>query len=168
MSTDWQVSEVGDTCRAAAGLVRRQSVQIEWLSAGTAHLGFPALLSVPHLLLREIIMNRRHCWMQKFWKSQFFLLRKNCLVEFECTAQFTPSSPSLIQHFHCNRLTKLLFFVRNGFRLTEEGHVRLKPFWTKAMQWKCWVRGRELVVNCVVHSNSTRCLSTSRWPEYNS
>ena len=30
-------------------------------SAGTAHLGFPALLSVPHLLSREIKMNRRHC-----------------------------------------------------------------------------------------------------------
>ena len=32
----------------------------QWLSAGTAHLGFPALLSVPHLLSREIKMNRRH------------------------------------------------------------------------------------------------------------
>ena len=47
MATDWhwQVSEVGDTCRAAAGPGRRRSVQIEWLSAGTAHLGFSALLS---------------------------------------------------------------------------------------------------------------------------
>ena len=44
-----------------AGPRRRRSVQIEWLSAGTAHLGFPALLSVPHLLSREIKMNRRHC-----------------------------------------------------------------------------------------------------------
>ena len=61
MATDWQVSEVGDTCRAAAGPVRRRSVQIGRLSAGTAHLGFPALLSVPHLLSREIKMNRRHC-----------------------------------------------------------------------------------------------------------
>ena len=60
MATDWQVSEVGDTCRAAAGPGRRRSVQIELLSAGTAHLGFPALLSVPHLLSREIKMNRRH------------------------------------------------------------------------------------------------------------
>ena len=60
MATDWQVSEVGDTCRAAARPGRRRSVQIEWLSAGTAHLGFPALLSVPHLLSREIKMNRRH------------------------------------------------------------------------------------------------------------
>ena len=65
MATDWQVSEVGDTCRAAAGPGRRRSVQIEWLSAGTAHLGFPALLSVPHLLSREKKMNRCHwaeCW----------------------------------------------------------------------------------------------------------
>ena len=61
MATDWQVSEVGDTCRAAAGPGQRRSVQIEWFSAGTAHLGFPALLSVPHLLSREIKMNRRHC-----------------------------------------------------------------------------------------------------------
>ena len=62
MATDWQVSEVGDTCRAAAVPGRLRSVQIEWswLSAGTAHLGFPALLSVPHLLSREIKMNRRH------------------------------------------------------------------------------------------------------------
>ena len=59
MATDWQVSEVGDTCRAAARPSRRRSVQIEWLSAGTAHLGFPALSSVPHLLSREIKMNRR-------------------------------------------------------------------------------------------------------------
>ena len=51
---------MGDTCRAAAGPGRRRSVQIERLSAGTAHLGFPALLSVPHLLSREIKMNRRH------------------------------------------------------------------------------------------------------------
>ena len=63
MATDWQVSEVGDTRRAAAGPGRRRSVKIEWLSAGTAHLGFPALLSVPHLLSREIKMNRRH------WRS---------------------------------------------------------------------------------------------------
>ena len=34
----------------------------QWLSAGTAHLGFPALLSVPHLLSREIKMNRRQAW----------------------------------------------------------------------------------------------------------
>ena len=60
MATDWQVSEVGDTCRPAAGPGRRRSVQIEWLSAGTAHLGFPALLSAPHLLSHEIMMNRRH------------------------------------------------------------------------------------------------------------
>ena len=60
MATDWQVSEVGDTCIPAAGPGRGQSVQIEWISAWTAHLGFPALLSVPHLFAREIIMNRRH------------------------------------------------------------------------------------------------------------
>ena len=35
---------------------RGRSVQIEWIFAWTAHLGFPALLSVPHLLAREIIM----------------------------------------------------------------------------------------------------------------
>ena len=29
---------------------------------------------------------------------------------------------------------------------------------------KCWKRGRELAVHCFVHSNSTRCLSTSREP----
>ena len=60
MATDWQVSEVGDTCRPAAGLESHRSVQIEWISAWTAQLVFPALLSVPHLLSREIIMNRRH------------------------------------------------------------------------------------------------------------
>ena len=48
MATDWQVSEVGDTCRAAAGPGRRRSVQIEWFSAGTTHLGFPALFTVIH------------------------------------------------------------------------------------------------------------------------
>ena len=58
MATDWQVSEVGGTCRPAVGPGRRRSVQIEWLSAGTAHLGFPALLSVPHLLSRKMMMNR--------------------------------------------------------------------------------------------------------------
>ena len=55
MATDWEVSEVGDTCRPAAD---------QWKSsefpAGTAHLGFPELWSVPHLLSREIKMNRRH------------------------------------------------------------------------------------------------------------
>ena len=61
MATDWQVSEVGDTCTPAAGPGRGRAVQIEWISAWTAHLGFPALLSVPHLLVREIMMNRRHC-----------------------------------------------------------------------------------------------------------
>ena len=60
MATDWEVSEVGDTCRPAAGPGRGRAVQIEWISAGTAHLGFPALWSVPHLLSREIKMNRRH------------------------------------------------------------------------------------------------------------
>ena len=61
MATDWQVSEVEDTCRPAAGLGSWRSVQIEWISAWTAHLGFPALLSVPHLLARKIKMNGRHC-----------------------------------------------------------------------------------------------------------
>ena len=60
MATDWQVSEVGDTCRPSPRPGSRRSVQIEWISAGTAHLGVPALLSVPHLLSREIKMNRRH------------------------------------------------------------------------------------------------------------
>ena len=50
----------GDTRTPAAGPGRGRSVQIEWISAWTAHLGFPALLSVPHLLSREIMMNRRH------------------------------------------------------------------------------------------------------------
>ena len=61
MATDWHVSEAGDTCRPAAGPVSRWSVQIEWISAWTANRGFSALLSVPHLLAREIIMNRHHC-----------------------------------------------------------------------------------------------------------
>ena len=65
MMTDWQVPEVGNTCRRAAGPGSRRSVQIEWISAGTALLGFPALLSVPHLLSREIMMNRRHYQKQK-------------------------------------------------------------------------------------------------------
>ena len=60
MATDWEVSEVGDTCRPDAGPGSRRSVQIQRISAWTAHLGFPALLSVPHLLSREIMMNRRH------------------------------------------------------------------------------------------------------------
>ena len=68
MATDWQVSEVGDTCRPAAGPGSRRSLQIEWISAETAHLGFPALLSVPHLLSREIMMNRRH---YSVWSSCF-------------------------------------------------------------------------------------------------
>ena len=73
MATDRQVSEVGDTCRAAAGPGQGRSVQIEWLSAGTAHLGFPALLSVPRLLSREIKMNRRHCTRCLFsLKEKFF------------------------------------------------------------------------------------------------
>ena len=68
MATDWQVSEVGDTCRPAPGPRSRRSVQIEWISAGTVHLGFPALLSAPppppHLLSREIKMNRRHLFFE--------------------------------------------------------------------------------------------------------
>ena len=60
MATDWQVSEVGDTARPATRPGSWRSVQIEWISAWTAHLGFPALSSVPHLLAREIMMNRRH------------------------------------------------------------------------------------------------------------
>ena len=60
MATDWKVSEVGDTRTPTAGPGRGWSVQIEWISVWTAHLGFPALLSVPHLLAREIMMNRRH------------------------------------------------------------------------------------------------------------
>ena len=67
MTTDWQVSEVGDTCRPAAEPRSRRSVQIEWISAGTAHLGFPALWSVPHLLSHEIKMNRRHSY--RHWMS---------------------------------------------------------------------------------------------------
>ena len=74
MATDWQVSEVGDTCRPAAGPRSRRSVQIEWISAGTAHLGFAALLSVPHLLSREIIMNRRH-WSVEFLARFSLVLR---------------------------------------------------------------------------------------------
>ena len=66
MATDWQVSEVGDTRTPAAGPGRGRAVQIEWISAWTAHLGFPMLLSVPHLLSREIMMNRRHCAMKKW------------------------------------------------------------------------------------------------------
>ena len=79
MATDWQVSEVGDTCRAAAGPGRRRSVQIEWLSTGTAHLGFPALLSVPHLLSREIKMNRRH-WCSTTWPNIFFFALLSCIL----------------------------------------------------------------------------------------
>ena len=60
ISTDWQVSEVRDTRTPAAGPGRGQSVQIEWSSAGAAHLRFPVLLSVLRLLAREIMMNRRH------------------------------------------------------------------------------------------------------------
>ena len=38
----------------ATGPGRGQSVQIEWISVWTALLEFPALLSVPHLLAREM------------------------------------------------------------------------------------------------------------------
>ena len=58
MATDWQVSEVGDTCTPAAKSGRGRSVQIEKYPAWTVHLGFPALLSVPHLFARESLMNR--------------------------------------------------------------------------------------------------------------
>ena len=53
ISTDWQVSEVGDTRTPTARPGRGRSLQIEWISAGAAHLGFPVLLSVPHLLARN-------------------------------------------------------------------------------------------------------------------
>ena len=49
MATDWQVSDVGDTCRPAAGPGSRRSVQIEWISAWSAHLEFPVLLRCPPL-----------------------------------------------------------------------------------------------------------------------
>ena len=64
-----RLSEVGDTSRPAAGPGRGQSVQIEWISAGTAHRGFPALWSVPHLLSREIKMNRRHYFRRWEWDN---------------------------------------------------------------------------------------------------
>ena len=70
MTTDWQVSEAGDTCRPAAGSRSCRSVQIEWISAWSAHLGFPVLLSVPHLLAHEIVMNRRH-WDQQGLEVHF-------------------------------------------------------------------------------------------------
>ena len=88
MATDWQVSEVGDTCRAAAGPGRRRSVQIEWLSAGTAHLGFPALLSVPHFLSREIKMNRRH------WRFWHFIISYRKLTFRRTHCRRTPSLKS--------------------------------------------------------------------------
>ena len=77
MATDWQASEVGDTCTPAAEPGRGRSVQIKWISAWTAHLGFPALLSVSHLLAREIILNRRHST-RKFllWHSSLKLKQK--------------------------------------------------------------------------------------------
>ena len=83
MATDWQVSEVGDTCRPAARSGRRRSLQIEWLSAGTAHLGFPALLSVPRLLSREIVMNRRHSkWNDVIdWDKKSSTFRSRSLLE---------------------------------------------------------------------------------------
>ena len=67
MATDWQESEMGDTCKPATGPRSRRSVQIEWISAGTVHLGFPALLSVPTLLSREIMSDRRHYPTQTNW-----------------------------------------------------------------------------------------------------
>ena len=66
MATDWQVSGVGTLADPRPSRRRSWSVQIEWLSAGTGHLEFPTLLSVPHLLSREIMMNRRH-W-SIFWR----------------------------------------------------------------------------------------------------
>ena len=73
MATDWQVSEVGDTRTPAAGPGRGRAVQIEWISAWTAHLGFPALLSVPHLLAREIKMNRRNLTLSNPWPFFYIL-----------------------------------------------------------------------------------------------
>ena len=98
MATDWQVSEVGDTCRAAAGPCRRRSVQIEWLSAGTAHLGFPALLSVPHLLSREIKMNRRHCGVSGGETSTL------CRPEVSGVAMHVSGAPSVAHSTGCSRV----------------------------------------------------------------
>ena len=46
---------MGDTCRPAAGVMVISANRVNY-----AHLRFPALSGVPHLLAREIIMNRRH------------------------------------------------------------------------------------------------------------
>ena len=49
-SLKWRLTDRYLRWGTLAGPGRRRSVQIEWLSAGTAHLGFPALLlSVPPL-----------------------------------------------------------------------------------------------------------------------
>ena len=41
MATDWEVSEVGDTCRPAAGPGRGRSVEIEWILQELRISGFP-------------------------------------------------------------------------------------------------------------------------------
>ena len=46
-------------------------MQSEWIIAWPAHLGFPVLSSVPHLLSREIVMNRCH--------SDLFVLNQVCM-----------------------------------------------------------------------------------------
>ena len=91
MATDWEVSEVGDTCRPVAGPGRGRSVQIEWISAGTAHLGFPTLWSVPHLLSREIKMNRRH-WVCSRDTGGMILILQYRLETVRCTSSSSVKS----------------------------------------------------------------------------
>ena len=55
MATDWQVSDLGDTRTPAAGPGWGQSVQIEWISAWTAHLEFPALQGVLTCLRAKLL-----------------------------------------------------------------------------------------------------------------
>ena len=59
-SLKWRLTDRYLRWGTLAGPRPGQADADQWLSAGTAHLGFPALLSVPHLLSREIKMNRRH------------------------------------------------------------------------------------------------------------
>ena len=61
----------GTLAHPRLGRVEADQCKSSELPAWTAHLGFPALLGVPHLFAREIMMNRRHCIYHKgeFWKS---------------------------------------------------------------------------------------------------
>ena len=110
----------------------RRSVQIEWISAETAHLGFPVLWSVPHLLSREIKMNRRHSSLSEGAKPYHAL-----------------QSPTLSKILICENLT------RSGGRVRGLGLVWLSAL-TRLDRYQHQTRSRTR------HRNLTRLASPVR------